>query len=252
MLDKRFFFELGALVGAAALCATVSNAMSSTDRRVAWVGSYDRPAKRSERSVPPRPVTTAPATTSASAAITPAPATPVLPLQSDVPPVAPATTTAPAAVTPAVTATPSTVAPQTPVVAAPATPAPPAVAKTFPSHPDKPFVEVSGEDVALLHGRKVPFFDARRTSVYEEGHIAGARNISPWESDVDQKVRAVFDENLDPDTPIVVYCNGGQCEDSHMLAEKLWGIGLNNVLVYKDGYPDWLARGGAVVKGGAR
>jgi len=47
----------------------------------------------------------------------------------------------------------------------------------------------------------------------------------------------------------VVYCSGGDCEDSHMLSEKLWGIGLNNVLVYKDGYPDWLKRGGAVTRG---
>ncbi|MFP5247921.1 MAG: rhodanese-like domain-containing protein [Thermoanaerobaculia bacterium] len=49
--------------------------------------------------------------------------------------------------------------------------------------------------------------------------------------------------------PIVIYCSGGACEDSHMLADKLWGIQFNNVYVYKDGFPDWQKRGGAVRTG---
>ena len=89
------------------------------------------------------------------------------------------------------------------------------------------------------------FLDARRTEVYEQGHIPGARPFSVWESDIDDKVRKLFDERSDPrdqEKPIVIYCSGGDCEDSHMLAQKLWGIQFNNVYVYKDGFPDWQRR----------
>ncbi|HEV2063358.1 MAG TPA: rhodanese-like domain-containing protein [Thermoanaerobaculia bacterium] len=126
-----------------------------------------------------------------------------------------------------------------------------AVAKAeFPPHPDKPWVEISGEDAAALQARgDVPVLDARRTSVYREGHIAGARPFSVWEADVDDKVKVFFSEGHDPNAPILVYCSGGDCEDSHMVGQKLFFAGFNNVLVYKDGFPDWVKRGLNVTKG---
>jgi rhodanese-related sulfurtransferase len=141
-----------------------------------------------------------------------------------------------------------------PTPAAPAAPSPatggPAAPGSFSPHPDKAWLEISGEQAAELHGRKtVPFLDARRTSVYRDGHIAGARPFSVWESDVDDKVKAFFAEGTDQSAPIVVYCSGGACEDSHMLSEKLYMVGFDNVLVYKDGYPDWVQRALPVTKG---
>ena len=122
----------------------------------------------------------------------------------------------------------------------------------FKPHPDKPYIEVHGDDVAFLHSKGALFLDARRTSVYEQGHIPGARPFSVWESDIDDKVRKLFDERSDPrdqEKPIVIYCSGGDCEDSHMLAQKLWGIQFNNIYVYKDGFPDWQRRGQAIHTG---
>jgi rhodanese-related sulfurtransferase len=118
----------------------------------------------------------------------------------------------------------------------------------FPPHPDKPWVEISGEDAARLHAAGVPFLDARRTSLFEEGHVAGARPVSVWESDVDEKVMELIGEQ-DGAKPLVIYCSGGDCEDSHLLAQKLWGAGFNDLLVYRDGFPDWVKRGGAVHHG---
>lgn len=118
----------------------------------------------------------------------------------------------------------------------------------FPPHPDKPWVEITGDDAARLHAAGVPFLDARRTSAYEEGHVAGAHPVSVWESDVDEKVLALIGER-DVKEPLVLYCSGGDCEDSHLLAQKLWGAGFANNLVYRDGYPDWVRRGGAVRTG---
>ena len=108
--------------------------------------------------------------------------------------------------------------------------------------------------MATLHAAGALFLDARRTSVYEEGHIAGARPFSVWESDIDEKVNKLFAERSDPrdqEKPIVIYCSGGDCEDSHMLAQKLWGIQFNNVYVYKDGFPDWQKRGLPIHTGSA-
>jgi rhodanese-related sulfurtransferase len=118
-----------------------------------------------------------------------------------------------------------------------------ATAKSFPPHPDKAWLEISGDDAAALHAANTaPFLDARRTNVYEQGHIAGARPFSVWESDVDDKVKVFFGEGRDQSQPVVVYCSGGDCEDSHTLAQKLYFVGFDNVLVYKDGFPDWQKR----------
>jgi rhodanese-related sulfurtransferase len=77
--------------------------------------------------------------------------------------------------------------------------------------------------------------------------------MSVWEADIDDKVAKLFNERSDPAQqalPIVAYCSGGDCEDSHMLAQKLYGALFNNVYVYKDGYPDWQKHNAPVKTGG--
>jgi rhodanese-related sulfurtransferase len=124
--------------------------------------------------------------------------------------------------------------------------------KIFPPHPDKPWIEISGDDVVALHkGGNVLFLDARRTSLYRLGHIPGSRPFSVWEADIDEKVKGLFAEGRDQSAPVVVYCTGGDCEDSHMVGQKLYFVGFDNVLVYKDGFPDWEKRGLPVDKGDA-
>ncbi|MGK2860220.1 MAG: rhodanese-like domain-containing protein, partial [Thermoanaerobaculia bacterium] len=118
--------------------------------------------------------------------------------------------------------------------------------KSFPPHPNVASLEISSEDAIQLWQEKAIFIDARRTDVFNAGRIKGARSMPVWESDIDDRVRAFFDEVTDQQQPIVIYCSGGNCEDSHMLADKLWGAGFENALVYKDGYPAWLKMGGAV------
>ena len=147
------------------------------------------------------------------------------------------------------TAAPAT----TPVPAAVAAPSPAApeadLGKSFPPHPDKAALEIAPADVELLHRRKALFLDARRSSVYSDGHIAGARSFPVWESDIDARVKGLYEEGLDQRAPVVVYCSGGNCEDSHMLAEKLYMVGFDNGLIYKDGFPDWEKRRLAVTRG---
>jgi rhodanese-related sulfurtransferase len=142
----------------------------------------------------------------------------------------------------------------TPVAPAPVgSSAAPVPARDYPPHPDRPWVDLTGEEAVELHKRGVPFLDARRTAVYEAGHIAGARSFPIWEASVvEAAIKGLFDQGYDVDGPLVIYCSGGDCEDSHMLAEKLHGFGFNNALVYTGGFPDWEKRAMPVEKGAPR
>jgi rhodanese-related sulfurtransferase len=202
-----------ALLVLAAAGAAISNLTASTQRKLAWVGSYPRALQ--------------------------------------VEPAAPAPSSAPARVEKK--EAPAVIAPSPPSSAAPAATSPATgagdLARSFPPHPDKPALEIAPTDVQRLYEGKALFLDARRSSVYAEGHIAGARSFPVWESDIDRRVKGLYEEGLDQKAPVVVYCSGGACEDSHMLAEKLYMVGFDNVLIYKDGFPDWQKRALPTSKG---
>jgi rhodanese-related sulfurtransferase len=246
-MNRSPLFQIVAIVVAAILVALCANAVASRDRRVSLTGSYPDALTVPPREVAPHPPKALPPV--------PAVATPTATVAT----AAPAPMTATTTTQPTATAAIETVGlnPAAKVPSAPMKTAPPSTAaedplKRFAVHPDKPYVEIAYADVKLLHAANVLFLDARRTSVYEQGHIPGARSYSVWESDIDDKVRKLFDERsdvADQARPIVIYCSGGDCEDSHMLAQKLWGIQFNNIYVYKDGFPDWQQHGAAVHTG---
>ena len=237
MDKKRFAAEATALVLIAVTCATVANAVAARNRKVSWTAEYPNALV-----VPVRPGG-APAPTQ-TAASEPATQT-LLPLPADPGPDAVPQPPPGKGVTPQPVASPSPAPPIQPTPAA-------APAKQFLPHPDVPWVEISGEDAADLYARGALVIDARRTDVFEQGHIAGARSMPVWEADIDARVAALYEEGRDQNAPVVVYCSGGNCEDSHMLAQKLWGVGFDNVLVYKEGFPDWQKRGGSVGRGPAQ
>jgi rhodanese-related sulfurtransferase len=237
---KNSFARAVVVIAVALVLAIVTNGFASRTRRLMLPGFYPNALR-----VPPPPVTTTPVATATVSTATAVTAT-VEPIATQTLPPTSTASTLPVKTT--------TTAPPPPATTT-ATPPPPAAdpIARFKPHPSQPYVEISGADAALLHANGVLFLDARRTSVYEAGHIAGARSFSVWESDIDDKVNALYGERSDPsdqDRPIVIYCSGGACEDSHMLSQKLWGIQFNNLYVYKDGFPDWQDRNGAVKTGG--
>lgn len=216
---KRDIIQGAVLIAAAIILAVVSNALASRERKLVLPGYYPTALK------------------------VPARVTPLPPPPAPAPEPEPVTQQAPS---------PTMAKPRNPATRQPSTQV--EKPRNFPPHPNQPYIEIGYDDVAWLHRNGALFLDARRTSVYEQGHIAGSRPFSVWESDVDEKVNNLFSERSDPrdqEKPIVVYCSGGDCEDSHMLSQKLWGLQFNNVYVYKDGYPDWQKRGGAVRVGAA-
>jgi rhodanese-related sulfurtransferase len=99
------------------------------------------------------------------------------------------------------------------------------------------FLPISGEVALRLHNAGALFVDARRSTVYEQGHIEKALNIPVWEHDVEDRIAALPAQGVKPDQVMVIYCSGGNCEDGPRLSEKLALAGFFNVYLYKDGFP---------------
>jgi len=89
--------------------------------------------------------------------------------------------------------------------------------------------------------------DARNDDFYKEGHIPGAYHLDYYYADqhIDAVLKAYnLADGVQADK-IVVYCNGGKCEDSEWtvgyLLEK--GIEPHKVFVYGLGFTGWKAKG---------
>lgn len=96
---------------------------------------------------------------------------------------------------------------------------------------------------------QVIFIDARDDKHYQEGHIPGAFQLDRFHPE------AYLPALLPACTraeEVVVYCNGGACEDSLFAAEMLRDNGLvknEKLFVYTGGIADWELKGRAVETG---
>ncbi len=89
--------------------------------------------------------------------------------------------------------------------------------------------------IILYKNRQATFVDARDASNFQKGHIKGALNL-PWH-DVQEQFMAVA-PHMDPDIPIITYCDGEFCALSHDLAFFLKEMGFN-VKVMTGGWDAW-------------
>lgn len=204
-----------ALAGMAVAAALIANSFASPARRLAWVGSslpLSTAAPRAEKILPPLPAS------SQAPVQEPKGGHPIHP--GHLPPSRVASSPTPAAAP----------APETP--------------------PSSPIRDISTEEAWRAFQSGAPFLDARRSSEFAEGHIAGAWSTPVWEVDLDDRLLS-FKAARRPgsEDPIVIYCSGGDCRDSHLLAEKLLGEGYFHLLIFHDGYPAWVAQGRPVEKG---
>jgi rhodanese-related sulfurtransferase len=117
----------------------------------------------------------------------------------------------------------------------------------------QPIREISSAEALEAFRAKIPFLDARRSADYALGHVAGAWSLPIWESVLDERLTE-FEAaaNRPPEGALVLYCSGGSCEDSHLLASKLHQLGYRNLLIYRDGYPDWNGQGRPTATGATR
>ncbi|MCD4654753.1 rhodanese-like domain-containing protein [bacterium] len=84
------------------------------------------------------------------------------------------------------------------------------------------------------------FVDARSIEDYSTGHIPRAINLPP-----DQIEDDIFGfmETYPPNTKIIVYCSGIDCQDSHDFAKTLKEYKYLNVVVYSLGMEEWKNKG---------
>ncbi|MGE4619720.1 MAG: rhodanese-like domain-containing protein [Planctomycetota bacterium] len=109
---------------------------------------------------------------------------------------------------------------------------------------------VVGEEEYAATGESIYLFvDARVRDQYQEGHIPGAVWLYHYESES-------LIEELRPELEmaffIIVYCNGGDCEDSlHLAADlmSLYGLPGENIYVYEGGLNEWREQGMPVTVG---
>jgi rhodanese-related sulfurtransferase len=99
-----------------------------------------------------------------------------------------------------------------------------------------------------LMGGGVPLqiIDAREADDFNAGHIPGAISVPP--SEFLGKVPDVVNQRLSRDLPMVVYCSGGNCDASKLVAMRLIDLGFIQTYVYEDGFTGWTRAGEAVEK----
>jgi len=96
------------------------------------------------------------------------------------------------------------------------------------------------EAKALWSGGTAFFLDARSPADYAAGHIAGALNLPVEEFD---EHYPTIGRMLTPDSVIVVYCDGLDCDLSHHLMAKLRELGYHQVRLLVNGWTVWHAAG---------
>jgi rhodanese-related sulfurtransferase len=122
------------------------------------------------------------------------------------------------------------------------------------SHQEHPFQEISFEEVVkafkdpdTASGLNV-FVDARNPESFESGHVPGAIHCDPYnvEPYLDDVVAAAIGASK-----VIVYCNGGDCEDSIFMCRELVeaDVPYEAVYLYAGGWKEWSAKGMPIEEG---
>ena len=115
------------------------------------------------------------------------------------------------------------------------------------------FRDDSGQDMTVsldrareLRQQGALFLDARSSDLFQQGHIAGARNLS-WES-FDRMFGEIMSD-ITPERDIIAYCDGESCNLSHELAITLKALGFSKTKVLVNGWTVWQEAGLPVENG---
>jgi len=112
---------------------------------------------------------------------------------------------------------------------------------------EHPYVEISFDDVKAAfedpgtkEGLNV-FVDARKDDDFEAGHIPGAIQCNPYE--VEGYIDRVLSHLGNADR-VIVYCGGGDCQDSVFLCRELleYKVPYNKLYLFEGGWNEWTQR----------
>ena len=106
-------------------------------------------------------------------------------------------------------------------------------------HKAETFVTLDQAIQIWRHGTAL-FLDAREPEDYAAGHIGNALNL-PAQS-FTQHFGAIA-PILTPDSELILYCDGKECELSHQLAESLRQQGYTNSHILSNGWYAWRLAG---------
>jgi rhodanese-related sulfurtransferase len=99
-----------------------------------------------------------------------------------------------------------------------------------------------GQFRQIVHDKSELILDARDALYYQQGHVPGALSLSRDNFGRDYlRLRSMLEK--DKNRPIVVYCSGGACHDSKMVAQALLSLGFTNVRIFPGGWEQWSAAG---------
>ena len=90
----------------------------------------------------------------------------------------------------------------------------------------------------FLRNQEAFFIDARSAEKYADGFIGEALNV-PLEDYETGKVRVPVPKS----TLIVLYCDGGDCDTSELLAREMAKDGYRRLRIYKGGIEEWVQLG---------
>ena len=120
---------------------------------------------------------------------------------------------------------------------------------------EHPYQEIQLDEVAKVfkdsgtkQGLNI-FVDARKEDLFVEGHIPGALHCDPY--DATRHIEAVL-QRANGVERVIVYCGGGDCEDSIFLCRELIDAGVpeDAVYLFAGGWKDWSAKQLPVETGG--
>lgn len=100
--------------------------------------------------------------------------------------------------------------------------------------PAMSYITLAEAESLFAQGQAV-FVDTRSEEDYRQGHIVGSVNIPFEEFDP-----GVLEEiSLPYNNPIVVYCDGSECQSSTNLAKHLAEQGYSDIRVFFGGWQEW-------------
>ena len=104
---------------------------------------------------------------------------------------------------------------------------------------------------SAVEGKSALILDARPSLFFEQGHVPGALNLARVDFAQDYR-HLSLPLKAATDKPIIVYCAGGECHDSRLVANALLSLGFSNVSVFTGGWDAWSAAGMPASTGSVR
>jgi rhodanese-related sulfurtransferase len=104
---------------------------------------------------------------------------------------------------------------------------------------------------AAVQKKSALIFDARPAQFFTQGHVPGALNLARDNFAYDYRQLSSILKAAS-DKPIIVYCSGGVCHDSRLVANALLTLGFTNVSVFTGGWEAWSAARLPVSRGAVR